>query len=233
MSRLAAPALAKIETRRFMGVEIPAKSEGGLRVLARWNDSESHPAIIEKKFGHGMVLLITTTADREWTDWPIDPTYVLAIRSAALAVARADNNQDNFTAGQMLEFRDDQSKTNPRLVRPDDPTPVPIVAAGTALRDPGSTHAGIYGFTWIDPVGKEQQHRLAVSFDKTASNLEPISETQLAQLLGTLHPQIVHYSPGLIAAAGPGRELWRMLATTLLTLLVVETLLAFWVGRER
>jgi len=43
----------------------------------------------------------------------------------------------------------------------------------------------------------------------------------------------VQYHTGQLAAGGPGREIWRTLAAALLGLVFVETLLAFWVGRER
>jgi hypothetical protein len=74
---------------------------------------------------------------------------------------------------------------------------------------------------------------LAVSFDRTASDLEPLGEDQLARLLGNLKAEVVPYHPGDLATAGPGHEIWRTLAGSLLALMVIETLFAFYVGREK
>ena len=71
------------------------------------------------------------------------------------------------------------------------------------------------------------------AFDKNASDLEPLTESQLTDLLGNLKVSLLTYRPGALAAMGPGREIWRNLAVTLLCLLMVESLLAFYVGRER
>jgi hypothetical protein len=231
LSKIAPAALSRIASRRLLELDTTGKLAEGVRVLARWNDPEGHPAIIEKQFGRGRVLLWTTTADREWTDWPVDPTYVLAVRSAALGIARPDVGDDNVTAGHELivPTLDGEPKLNPRLTLPDDPTAVPI----PTLKYPHTEHAGTYTVTWNDPAGKEQHHQLAVSFDRNASDLEPLGEDQLARLLGTLRAEVVPYHPGDFASAGPGHEIWRSLAGTMLALLLVETLFACYVGREK
>jgi hypothetical protein len=231
MAKLAPAALSKIATKRLLDVDTTGKLTDGVRVLARWNDPEAHPAIIEKQFGRGHVLLFTTTADREWTDWPVDPTYVLAVRSAALAIARPDTGDDNLTAGHemIIPTLEGEPKLNPRLTLPDDPTPVPM----PNLRYPHTEHAGIYSLAWNDTAGKEQHHQLAVSFDRNASDLDPLGEDQLVKLLGNLKAEVVNYQPGDLATAGPGHEIWRTLAGSLLALMVVETLFAFYVGREK
>jgi len=235
LAKLLPAALAKIEARRLLVVDIPKQSNDTVRVLARWNDAEGHPAVIEKRLGRGRVLLWTVSADREWSDWPVDPTYVLAIRSAAVAVARPDSDDHNLVAGHLLGYRapDDRVMNAPRITVPDDPTPQPIVAAGAELTYPHTERAGTYTMSWSDEAGKPQSRELCVSFDKNASDLERISLSQLSDLLGNLKPEVVPYQPGILSAAGPGREIWRTLAAVLAGMFLVESLLAFWVGRER
>jgi hypothetical protein len=230
LAPLAPAALSKISTKRLLELDTAAKPVEGVRVLARWNDPEGHPAVIEKRFGKGRVLLWTTTADREWTDWPVDPTYVLATRSAALSVARPDGGDDNIVAGHELVIpTGDEPKVNPRLTTPDDSTPTPI----PALKYSHTEHAGTYTLIWNDPAGKEQRHQVAVSFDRLASDLDPLGEDQLAHLLGNLKAEVVTYHPGDLSSSGPGHEIWRTLAGILLALMLVETLFAFYVGREK
>ena len=59
--------------------------------------------------GHGHVLVWTVTADKAWSDWPSDPTYVLAMREAAKALVHDDSREhvlvagDNFGCGSSRE----------------------------------------------------------------------------------------------------------------------------------
>ena len=85
------------------GVENVKENEN-VRVLARWNNSQSAPAVIEKRFGRGRVLLFTVTADKAWSDWPVDATFVLATRSAAKSIARGSSLQENISAGQPIQL---------------------------------------------------------------------------------------------------------------------------------
>ena len=160
---------------------------------------------------------------------------MLAVRSAALSVARPDSGDDNLVAGHRLEYKpaDDHPRLNPTITPPDDSSPQPMIADGSTLQYPHTEFAGQYTINWKDSTGKDEQHRFAVSFAKTASDLEPLGEQQLIELTGSLRPQVVHYHAGQLAAASPGREIWRVLATGLLALLVVESVFAFWVGREK
>jgi hypothetical protein len=218
-----------------MGVELPRQPGESVRVLARWNDAEGHPAVIEKRLGRGRVLLWTMSADREWSDWPVDPTYVLVVRSAAVACAWPDGGEDNCVAGHPMEYRlpEDRARANLRIATPDDPTPQPAVEQGGVFHYAHTQRAGVYALTWEDASGKGQVHQLAASFDKNASDLEPLTQSQLVELLGNLKPSIVQYRPGFLSSAGPGREIWRMLAMILVCAMVMESLMAFWVGRER
>jgi hypothetical protein len=231
VSKLVPAALSRSSIQRFLDVDVDSKPVEGVRVLARWNDAENHPALIEKKLGRGHVLLWTTSADLEWSaTWAQDPANVLATQSAARGIARPDTDDDNLTAGHELVVPpSDEAKLNPRLTVADDPTSVPI----PMLRYPHTEHAGTYTLVWNDPAGKEQRHQLAISFDKTASDLEPLGEDQLAKLLGNLKAEVVQYHLGDLATAEPGHEIWRTLAGTLLALMVVETVFAFYVGREK
>jgi len=235
LAKLMPAALAKIEARRLLTVEFPKQADDAVRVLARWNDPEGHPAVIEKRLGRGRVLLWTLSADREWSDWPVDPTYVLAIRSAAAAVARPDSDAHNLVAGHPLRYRspDERPMVNPRITVPEDPTPQPLIASGADLVFPHTERAGPYTLTWSDDAGKPRSRAMSASFDKNASDLEPITIARLAELLGDLRPAVVPYQPGLLSAAQPGREIWRMLASVLAGMFLVESVLAFWVGRER
>ncbi len=235
LAGLTPAALAKVQTRRLLTVDPPAKADETTRVLARWNDPEAHPALLEKRLGRGRVVLVTTSADREWTDWAVDPTYVLMVRSVAAAIARPDAGDANAVAGHPIEIATpgDRPPADPRITTPDDPTPRPIAAAGCTLRFDGADTAGTYTLSWTDAAGARQARPVCVSYDPAAADLEPIDEPQLQRLLGGLHPDVVRFVPNQLAAGGAGREVWRTLAMLMLCGFAVETAFAAWVGRER
>ncbi len=85
-------ALERVAVRQIMTVDEKGVENRGdqnqVRVLARWNDPSRSPAVAERVVGDGRVLLWTTTADRAGNDWPIEPSFVLAVREAVRGTAR-------------------------------------------------------------------------------------------------------------------------------------------------
>lgn len=235
LSKIAPDALTQVAARRYMSVEVPDARASQTRVLARWNDAEGRPAVLEKRFGKGRVVCWTMTADRAWSDWPTDPTYVLGVRSAALAIARPDRPDANVVAGQPIHFNlaAGERALEPRVVTPQVDTPVPIAFEGGALQFPRTYKAGIYRLTWKDAAGREQSQPICVNPDPAESNLEPLDDEQLRQTMGDVDVSIIHYGGTNIATDAAGREIWRTLAIAVLTLAAIETVFAVWVGRER
>jgi hypothetical protein len=242
LGKIAPAALGRIVAKRFMVAEPPPASKAdSVRVLARWNDPEGRPAVVEKKLGRGRVLLWTITADRQWSDWPIDPTYVLAVRSAAMAVARPDGREGQATAGEPIRHRlpAGEQAAEPRVLAPGAAeAEVASVetsdgAAGVSIVHPRTARAGVYALKWKDATGAERAHTVAVNPHKAESDLTPITDAELADLMGNLEVPIIHYTGGETNLAGQGREIWKTLAIALLCLAAVETALATWVGRER
>ena len=208
-------------------------------MLARWNVPEGRPAVIEKKLGRGRVLLWTITADRQWSDWPVDPTYVLGVRSAAMAVARPDGQENQVSAGEPIRHRrpGGEQVADPRVTPPGASEPevatIEKTDAVPIIVHPRTARAGVYSVKWKDETGVERSHVIAANPHKLESDLRPITEGELAELLGSLDVPIIPYTAGDASLSGPGREIWKTLALTLLCLAAVESVLAVWVGRER
>src|SRR6266545_3471831 len=58
-----------------------ARSKDAPRVLASFDDGA--PALLEARRGKGRVLLFTSSADRDWTDWPIRTSFLPAMQRFA------------------------------------------------------------------------------------------------------------------------------------------------------
>jgi hypothetical protein len=130
---LKASALERVVARQIMTVEEPPDGDQA-RVLARWNNPARSPAVLERIAGLGRVLVWTTTADRAGTDWPVEPSFVLAVREAVRGAARPTPATNTVTAGERMRrvIYSNQQITNARLVFPEGSEPRPLAATPLA-----------------------------------------------------------------------------------------------------
>ena len=239
-------ALERVAVRQIMAVEEPAEG-GSARVLARWNDPARSPAVIERIAGEGRVLLWTTTADRAGNDWPIEPSFVLAVREAVLGTARATRLTNNVTAGEPAKrvVFSSQQISNVRLTPPGGAEPRSLAAVplddergergpSVQITLPDTRTAGLYRLDWEEgPLGARQD-LYAVNPDPRESTLERIGTTDLKRLLNPLTVEIASARDDRDRLFSPtGREIWHSLAWGLFVLLILEVVLAAWVGRSR
>jgi hypothetical protein len=218
-----------------------AEEEHLPRILARWDGPDRHPAIIEKRHGKGRVLLLTVTADKAWSDWPTDPSYVLAVREAAERLAVTGGGGGGaIEAGQPIVQPVDATRPPTRATVTPPGAPEPIAAAidrldpqAVAVRHEATRTAGLYRLTWDVPGAGDQTRRVAVNPSTAESDLTPIAHDRLRELLAPLEVSIVALGSGELSLVGNQVELWRTAAFALLAFVLFESLLAAWVGRER
>jgi uncharacterized membrane protein len=55
----------------------------GLTAVARWRDvvqlRDGHPLMIDYGYGDGRIILVGTSLDPSWTNWPQDPSFVVGV----------------------------------------------------------------------------------------------------------------------------------------------------------
>ena len=239
-------ALERVAVRQIMTVDERGDADR-VAVLARWNDPARSPALVERAVGDGRVLLWTTTADRAGSDWPIEPSFVLAVREAVRGTARPTRFDTTVVAGEPIRrvVRTSQQVGNARLSPPEGGESralavVPLEASAAepgpayAIEVPDTRRAGLYRLSWEEgPLGA-QQDLFAANPDPRESRLGRISRADLERRFGPLSIEVAvaRGDPsGLFAPTG--RELWRELSLGLFGLLVVESIFATWVGRSR
>jgi hypothetical protein len=263
LAALSPAVLERIKIRRFLQVHSPEEEHPDVRILARWNNAESSPAVLEKSFGLGRVVLWTMTADRRWSDWPTEPSYVLAMRETATAIARGDGGSRLLTAGDELRKKlpeNEQVDSPAPLVESpghDKPQPLRVEEAGdgdpsapeTNNKKPSAAniahsrqeltyddtrHAGLYRLRWHIVAAGARDDRIAVNPDRRESQLGRIEDDQLRGYWGGLEAEVIHaVSAEDTPIAVRPQEIWQVLAMSLLGLLVAESCLATWTGRQR
>ena len=231
--------LSRVAPRKITPVAMPERDDrNDTRVLARWNAPGLPPAAIEKRVGKGRVVLWTVTADRAWSDWPTEGSYIVGVRETALNIAGVSRSQGNLTAGQTIRQRVSASNPPSRadLVRPGEETSVSAEIDRSDASRPtivfASTHqAGIYSLSW-DVPGRDEPStaKYALSPDERESDLSVLSEQEMQQMLPGVDLTLIDLTS--TAAGGAEREIWRTLAMLLLGFVVIESAFATWVGRD-
>lgn len=242
--------LERIKIHKRYSIQLSDDPDGSVRILARWNDAEASPALVEKLIGRGRVLLWTITADKNWSDWPMEPSYVLAVRETAKAIARTDSEAHELIAGEVLRcpVSVDRQISSPLLEFPgaDEPKPPLIEAPPEKGRGPsegGATQsllwqetqrAGLYRLTWQETPGGSASNQFAVNPEARESDLAKIEIADLKKRWRGLDPEIVlSISTSASDTATRGQEVWRSLAYCLLGMMGLESCFATWVGRQR
>jgi hypothetical protein len=239
-------ALERVSARQIMSVDEQSDPER-VRVLARWNNPGRSPAIIERSLGEGRVLLWTTTADRAGNEWPIEPSFVLAVREAVRGAARPTRFTNTITAGERMlrVVHSSHQIVNARLSPPSggEPKSLPASPLTNDEDDRGpafqiavadTRKAGVYRISWDEgPLGT-QQDLYAANPDPRESVLDRIGTQEVKSLFEPLDVEIATMRGNDTKLFAPtGREVWRDFAIALLVLLVIESIFATWVGRSR
>jgi hypothetical protein len=251
MRQLSAAVLERIKIHKHYQVKLLPEEDGNVRVLARWNDTASSPALVEKIYGRGRVLFWTMAADKAWSEWPTEPSYVLAMRESSKAIARTSLGEHELTAGEMLRrpVTSERRIHQPTIEFPggDEPRTLSVEAADRQSKSdeqptaeklslvwPETYRAGLYRLNWQESPGGAATDLFAVNPNSRESDLGRISADELRKRWRSVEPEIITAFTTADASVGiRGQEIWRTLAYVILVMMAVEACFATWVGRQR
>lgn len=249
LRQLSAAVLQRIKINKRFAITLPETETPGVRVLARWNDAASSPALLEKQIGRSSVLLWTMTADKSWSDWPTEPSYVLTMRETAKAVARTAAGAQSLTAGEALRcpVLTDRQISAPTLELPGGDEPKPLTIETAASEEPDgspsgprvlvwneTSRAGLYRLNWQENPGGSASDVYAVNPDGRESDLARLTPDELRRQWRDVDPEIITTSANPDGRADlRGQEIWRSLTYWMLGIVGLEACFATWVGRQR
>lgn len=232
------PLLTEVPVYEFLESRPLAQAQ----VLASFDDAHHSPALVERTYDRGRVLLLTTTISTRWTRLPESPrTLVPFVHELVRHAAGHESAPRNVAPGTPLVAEVDAFPRGLELVRPDGSRraldgEAQDVGAGRRWRLPAvpgkdTERVGLYRVT--SEGGPSVP--FAVQFDALEGDLDRLTPAELARWHGALVPVDANArSSGDAGAARPERgELWRGLAIACLVCLVCETLWAAFLGRRR
>ena len=207
------------------------------------------PAIIARRFGHGHVVMVTTSLDPRWTTWPVLSNSFLPMVHELVRYATSGRwSSRNHLVGNPITRSVGPLVTAGTLLAPDGsslPMQNPVAgkreprdgpdgvqewgdAANKVLVSERPLVPGIYRLSLVPP--SEAIESYGVNVDTSESNLAAAEgQTPQARLLGIDAPIYTrwHDAGALSLFDQPGRPLGRFLLSILLGLLVVELAMAW------
>jgi hypothetical protein len=227
--------LTSVRTSRYHRLKVPPGTQA--RVALAFAPS-GDPAVVERPFARGRVVLVATSADPGWTSWPLHQSYPPVMEQVVLLAASGRSAERNLKVGQPLTqtFPATAAGAAVSVVRPAGaPGTAKLTAEGdvSLLRYDGTDLSGIYHAKVGPPVDRE------IDF---AANPDPLesdpAKLDAAGLRAAMPGWDFHYDsdwkPLQANAASVGRrgELHRPLLWGVLGLLFLESLLAWKFGHH-
>jgi hypothetical protein len=205
---------------------------GGATVLATFDDGA--PALVEARRGKGRVLLFTSTADRDWTDWPIRTSFLPAMQRFAgwLAGTLEERRDPPAVVGAKRTVHLGEGESLASFVGPDgrERPASELSRAGLASPSPGvlewtPPEPGLWRVK-VSVRGEEREEpRLAftVAPDPRESDTRRLEPSELTAWFGGEGHARVEGSAQ--AAAGHDVPLWSILLVLAVAAFLVEGLL--------
>jgi Mg-chelatase subunit ChlD len=231
--------LARFEPRR-------ATAAGGEAREGEAAGRQADPALVEKHFGRGRVLVFASSADGDWNKFYAQFGYLMLWQKAVTYLADAGSARRNLLVGDVYEQLVPSSEYAPEILLTT-PAQDPIEKTLEKVPDEPDrfrlTHAetlrpGFYDLKFGAPSGgAARTDSFAVNVDAEEADLVKIDAQELKTLLPELHAAIEpdRGIERLVHAPERGKsedELWRYALLGMLGLMIAETTLACWFGRK-
>jgi hypothetical protein len=219
-----------------------AERGGSVRVIATLDDPDASPVMVEQTLGKGRVIVVTTTADAEWTTWPGDPSYLVTMLELARYAMRPEADTGSVGVAVPIRTTLDPSRyaSTVRVEPPGSAEPVEMQALpdedgkSLVLHYEDTARQGDYRLHFLLRDGSEQTEHVAVNLDPTEGDLKPAGRNEVSRLLGDANIEVVAGRSFLsYGTSGARTEIWRAVLVALVAALCIEQALAWWFGTRR
>ncbi len=231
-----------VHVRRFIGARLQARDKK-TRVLMSWTDDNNSPALAEKEYGRGRVLLWTTSGDNEWSDMPRSHIYLPLMHELARYVVKPDPTDTTKLVGSpiVLPFDPARMQRIAHVVPPAElggsPVPLGLVPvdkkkSAFVFRYERTPIAGAYTVRLKTPQGEDYLRPYAYNVDPEEGDLRLADRKALTRMdRVSLHR--ASEESMLDTDDSDRTEFWRTLMYVMIALAAFETLLAWRFGHHK
>jgi hypothetical protein len=226
--------LTEVKTFRIHRLELPKSTTA--QVAMRF--SNDAPAIIDWTRHRGRVFQIATTANQDWTTWPLHPSWVPVMEAMIAEAASGRSAEINVRVGQPLvrSFSSAAAGTEAEVRLPSGKVEtVTLTPDGdvSTLKFVDTMRAGSYSATIGPPVSRTVP--FGVNPETIESDLSHLDSTALKASFpkwSFLYDNDWRPYQESAAAVGDRGELHRVMLWAILVLLILETILAVAFGHH-
>lgn len=203
--------------------------------------SHGTPAIIERTWGLGRVVMFASTADTAWNDFPVRPSFVPLIHRTLGAMVQRQDEGLNVRVGQkfMRRVGSELLDKEARVFKPRatdallDQRRIEMVNGWPMIQYDQTDLGGIYDVA----VGEERGAvRFAAQPDPAESSLDELSAEQKKLLATAAH--VVEWTPNAslkdqVQHSRSGAEFWLPIVLIAMLIAMAETFLGQWFSRSK
>lgn len=222
--------LEKSFTGKHIKVTLPG--DGSASTILKFTNQD--PAIVERRFGNGKTVLITTSLDMTWSTWPVSPSFPPVINELVRSTIAGRWTRPTMLVGdqfgRILTDRDANSAAV--LMLPNGKTrPLPIRKSefDVVVETEPLLRPGLYELTLDDDP--ESAQSVAVNINTRESSVtrltQPDLEEQFSGIGFDYRTDWQSSSAGTDEATAPGVDLTRWLLYAVLALLLLESIVAW------
>jgi len=229
-----------VAVQRYVRCEPTAR--GDARMILHLTDEANSPFLAEKSFGDGRVLLFTTSADLEWSNFPHSILYLALLQEAARYIVRPDRGDATLVAGAPIVIPYDPNEIGPQvaIVPPAEAggAPVPLTSRKEedskrlVYRFEDTRLAGTYTARLKTPDGEDFERPYAFNVAATEGDLARARLETLRDAVPGSRIERAGDEASVGADEANRTEFWRTLVYALVAVAAVETLLAWRFGHH-
>ena len=211
------------------------------RVVARYDDGGI--ALLERRFGKGRVLLLTTTLDPHWNDLALQPAFLPFLHRTLADLAAYESYAHSARVGDivdLLRYARALAGADAVVAAANDGQLIVESPSTQALRferDAALLHLDQPGFYQVHQAAPDDvEITLAVNLDPGEANPARLDvEGFVGEIRSSAEPIRADPTPTQRQVTGFEREqqLWYAILLTLLALMLAEALFANWIGIRR
>jgi hypothetical protein len=221
-------------TRAYVYVKAALPEKGLSRTALAFDTGD--PAIVERPFGRGKSILVTTSVDERWGTWPLWPSFLPLVHEIVeFAVSGRWGERQRVVGEPITEiFPALAVDVDVAVGRPDGQTQIARVVPQDSFQElvyENTSESGVYEVNFAHPVARSEL--FAVNVDPRESNLAKYVQEEIAEdlLPGTAFTWLTAWpdaetAPAETSAAHQG-GLTRWLLYAVLYLMFTEQLLAW------
>ncbi|MFH1422908.1 MAG: BatA domain-containing protein [Planctomycetota bacterium] len=207
------------------------KNDPDVRILAKF--SNNLPAVLERKYGVGAVLLFAIPCDRDWSNFPLRAAYLPVMHQAVDYLSKHKESAVNYLVGEPAVFNFPKSEgtvkvfvTNPISLQKELDVSYSGSFANAVYSD--TSVPGIY-YVGIETEKQSMLKKFSVNVNTQEGEIQKVNIEELKSFLQAKRIIVVPAEKELqkiINQARTGVELWDYLIYVAIVMVLLETFFA-------